>query len=81
MYQMNMGMKYRPRLAITAQNTQMKAMKPHTSFSFIPTTDRAGMTYRGWSRLVHSSPYTKALRQLARLAPSMAFTDSTIRGP
>ena len=39
-----MGMKYRPRQVMTTQNIQMKAMKPHTSFSFMPTTDRAGMT-------------------------------------
>ena len=52
----NIGMKYKPRQTITTQNTQIKAMKPQTSFSFMPTTDSAGMTYSGCSRLVHSSP-------------------------
>ena len=46
-----MGMKYSPRQTITSQNMQMNAIKPHTSFSFMPTTDRAGMTYSGWSRM------------------------------
>lgn len=42
-----MGIKYRPRQVMPIQNTQINAIKPHTSFSFMPTTDRAGMTYKG----------------------------------
>ena len=68
---MNIGMKYKPRHVITTQNTHMKAMKPHTAFSFIPTTDSAGITYRGCKRFVHSSPNTKPFKQLTRFVPGI----------
>ena len=56
-----MGMTYNPIDTITVQKAHRKAIKPQTSFSFMPTTDSAGITYSGCSRLVASSPYTKAL--------------------
>lgn len=64
---MNIGMKYKPRHVITTQNTHMKAMKPHTSFSFIPTTDSAGITYRGCKRFVHSSPNTETIQAVNKV--------------